>query len=262
MSQSSSSEAVEAAGAKKRRSLRDWLSILILPAWVFASFIIAQQLVVALLWVLRSTGVPLSSVNESMLTAILAAVIYVMTIGLVVGLPWLVKKQRTTKKDIALDRLPLWKDILMAPAGLVVYIIISAVLMVIVSSLIPGFDAGQVQDTGFGGLTQRYELILAFITLVVIAPVAEEVLFRGYLLGKLRKHIPVWVAILVTSILFGLIHGAWNLAIDTFALSIILCVLRLTTGSLWAPILLHMMKNGIAFYILFVNPIVNGTIGG
>ena len=94
--------------------------------------------------------------------------------------------------------------------------------------------------------------MLAFITLVVIAPVAEEVLFRGYLYGKLKKYVPVWAAILITSALFGLIHGTWNVAVDTFALSIILCLLRESTGGIWASILLHMIKNGIAFYFLFI----------
>ena len=79
--------------------------------------------------------------------------------------------------------------------------------------------------------------------------------------GKLKKFVPIWVAILVTSALFGSIHGAWNLAIDTFALSIVLCLLRESTGNIWASILLHMAKNGIAFYILFINPTLFTTLG-
>jgi membrane protease YdiL (CAAX protease family) len=98
--------------------------------------------------------------------------------------------------------------------------------------------------------------------LIIVAPVAEEVLFRGYLYGKLRKSVPVWAAIGIVSVLFGSIHGQWNVAIDVFALSIVLCVLREITGSIWAGILLHMVKNGLAFYILFINPAVLGTIGG
>ena len=98
--------------------------------------------------------------------------------------------------------------------------------------------------------------------LVIIAPVAEELLFRGYLLGKLRKHAPLWVAILVTSVIFGAIHLAWNVGIDVFALSIVLCVVRVVSGSLWPSIMLHMLKNGLAFYLLFINPTVLSTLGG
>jgi membrane protease YdiL (CAAX protease family) len=107
---------------------------------------------------------------------------------------------------------------------------------------------------------------LAFVTLVVIAPLAEEVLFRGYLYGKLKQYIPIWLAVIVVSAIFGIFHLfgtdpiAWNLAVDTFALSVVLCVLRETTGNLWASVLLHMLKNGIAFYLLFINPAFLSTL--
>ena len=262
MLQNSSSETPAVGVVTPRRSRRMWLMALLLPVWVFVGFLAAQQLTIGLLWLLKWANVPVSSLSETVLTTVLAACIYILTIGVVIGLPWIVNNRRVSADDIGLQRWPLWRDILLAPAGLIVYVILSAVLMLAVSALFPAFDAGQAQDTGFNSITLQYQLILAFITLVVVAPIAEEILFRGYLFGKLKKIVPIWVAILLTSVLFGLIHGAWNLAIDTFALSVILCLLRLSTGSLWAPILLHMTKNGIAFYILFVNPILTSTIGG
>ena len=96
----------------------------------------------------------------------------------------------------------------------------------------------------------------------MVVPFAEEILFRGYLYGKLRRVLPVWVAIIIVGLVFGGLHGAWNVAIDTFALNIILCYLRETTDGLWAPILLHMAKNGVAFYFLFINPVLLNTLGG
>ncbi|RYZ49901.1 MAG: CPBP family intramembrane metalloprotease, partial [Sphingobacteriales bacterium] len=67
---------------------------------------------------------------------------------------------------------------------------------------------------------------------------------------------------IVTSIVFGAIHGQWNVAVDVFALSLILCSLREITGSIWAGVLLHMLKNGIAFYFLFIGPVVAPGLGG
>jgi len=90
----------------------------------------------------------------------------------------------------------------------------------------------------------------------VIAPFAEEVLFRGYLYGKIKHYAPVWLAIILSSVLFGVAHGAWNVGVDTFALGIILCLLREITGSLWASIFVHMAKNGLAYYLLFINPVL------
>jgi membrane protease YdiL (CAAX protease family) len=99
--------------------------------------------------------------------------------------------------------------------------------------------------------------------MVLLAPLAEELLFRGYLYGKLRKTAPVWLSVLVASVAFGLAHlwvGSgplqWAVAIDTFVLSLMLCALREYTGAVWAGVLLHAIKNGLAFYLLFVNPSV------
>ncbi|HMI09868.1 MAG TPA: type II CAAX endopeptidase family protein [Candidatus Saccharimonadales bacterium] len=228
--------------------------------WVIAGFIVAYLLLGGGLWVLETAGVRLDSMNGVVLNTILAAVVYVLSLAIVVGVPWLIKKRATTKEDVGLTRLPSWMDILLAPAGFIVYFILSSVIVLGATRLIPGFNTDQTQTTGFEGINQQYEYILAFVTLVVVAPVAEEILFRGYLYGKLKKHAPVWVAALGTSLLFGAIHGQWNVGVDVFALSLVLCSLREVTGNIWAGMLLHMLKNGVAFYFLFVNTALLDTI--
>jgi len=238
----------------------NWWMLLVLPAWVTISFFVAQILVEGVVWLMVAVNIPLKSVNSAFLETILASLIYLITIFLVIIAPWLYKKAQTTKSEIGLTRLPKWSDILFAPAGLIIYLIASSLLILIATKVLPWFNVNQVQSTGFGQLSQQYEYILAFFTLVVIAPIAEEILFRGYLYGKLKKFVPVWAAIIVTSLLFGAIHGEWNIFFDTFALSIMLCLLRELTGNIWSPILLHMIKNGIAFYILFIYPTLLTTL--
>ncbi len=245
-----------------------WWMLIVVPAWVYLGFATSELLVQAVLWILVSAGVPLATIDQSVLSASAAALLYVITILIVIGLPWLIKKQKTSRVDVALDSLPTWTDILLAPAGFVIYLVLSGLLILLVTNLFPGFSVSQAQDTGFTNLSHQYEYILAFFTLVIVAPVAEELLFRGYLLGKLGKYTPIWISVLVASLLFGYLHlgvgpqYAWGLAIDTFALSLVLCSLRLVTGRLWSPMLLHMLKNGIAFFIIFINPLLSHTLGG
>jgi membrane protease YdiL (CAAX protease family) len=229
--------------------------------WVFGGFFGAQIIVTTLVGLSKMINVPLGSLDSSILETVLAALIYLVTLALVIGLPWLVRKQRTTLTDVGLQRLPNWTDVIMAPAGLIVYLAVSSILVTLAINLLPWFNVSQPQDTGFYQTNYGYEVILAFVTLVIIAPIAEEIIFRGYLFGRLKKYAPVWVAIVVTSVVFGALHGAWNLAVDTFALSVVMCLLRQNTGSLWASILLHMSKNGLAFYILFINPTFLHTLG-
>lgn len=244
------------------QSYSKWLRVLVLPGWMFIGFFSASFLTSGLFFFLRSIGVDFNTLNSTVLNTVTAAILYVFTLVIVIGLPWLVRKKKTTLKDVGLDRLMSWLDIFITPLGLIVYLILSALLVYFASKYVPWFDVDQVQNTGFDRLNQQYEYYLAFITLVIIAPVAEETLFRGYLFGNLKKLIPTWGAVLVTSLLFGIFHGAWNVGVDTFALSIVLCLLREITGGIWASILLHMAKNGIAFYILFINPTLLTTLGG
>ncbi|PKL31723.1 hypothetical protein CVV43_01175 [Candidatus Saccharibacteria bacterium HGW-Saccharibacteria-1] len=244
------------------QSYSKWLRVLALTGWIFAGFFSASFLTSGLFFFLTTVGIDFNTLNSNVLSTATAAVLYLCTLLIVIGLPWLVREKKTTLKDVGLDRLMSWLDIFITPLGLIVYLLLSAFLVYFASKYIPWFDTNQAQDTGFERLNQQYEFYLAFITLVIIAPVAEEALFRGYMFGNLKKMVPTWAAILVTSLLFGIFHGAWNVGVDTFALSIVLCLLREITGGIWSSILLHMTKNGIAFYILFLNPTLLTTLGG
>ena len=240
----------------------DWRYIVGLPVWVAASFIGANVIVVAGLLLLKITFKYTPVETDPVFNTVLAAVVYTLTLALVVGVPWLLRQRRTTTTDVGLQRLPRWMDILLAPAGAIIYLLLSALLITLLGMVFPQIDLQQAQDIGFRNLADYSQYLLAFLTLVVVAPLAEEILFRGYLYGKLRKHAPLWLAILITSGLFGLAHGQWNVAIDTFALSVVMCSLREVTGSIWAGVLLHMLKNGLAFYLLFINPSLLSTLGG
>lgn len=233
-----------------------------LPAWTFLGFMLAQAIILAVFAAAQAVGVPFEEVNETVFNSVTGGVIYALAIVIVIGVPYLVKRRATSKEEVGLQRLPTWLDIALAPAGAIVYIMLTLVVTALAMTFLPFVDYTQEQETGFGNIATQFEYILAFISLVIVAPVAEEVLFRGYLFGKLRKYAPVWMSILITSALFALVHFQWNVALDVFALSIVLCALRLISGSIWPSILLHMLKNGTAFYFLFINPSLLSTLGG
>lgn len=230
------------------------LSAIGLPLWVFFAFMLAQALVLAALAGLQAAGVSFESFNTAVFNATGGAIIYALSIVLVIGMPRLIKRRPTTKEELGLQRLPRWMDVVWAPAGMVAYLVLTTAVMAIATQLLTFVDYTQEQETGFAQIASQPEYILAFLSLVVIAPIAEEILFRGYLFGKLRKYVSLWLAILITSLLFAVVHFQWNVGIDVFVLSIVLCLLRVYTGSLWPAILLHMLKNGVAFYFLFINP--------
>lgn len=238
-----------------------WHFALLLPLWVLAGFIASQFLVTGTLMAMRSLGVSFGEANTVILNTIVAAAIYILTLVVVLGVPWWARKRRTSKGELGVASTPSWLDIGLAPAGFIVYFILSALLVYLAGLLIPSIDMQEVQNVGFSSLTERYEVALAFFSLVIVAPLAEELLFRGYLYGKLRKSVPIWAAIIMTSLVFAVVHGQWNVAIDVFALSLVMCGLREVTGSIWSGVILHTIKNGLAFYLLFINPSLLATIG-
>lgn len=231
----------------------------VFPLWVTLAFAASNVLVIAILTILSWVGIAVGDYfRPALFQALVSCIIYICTFALVLGLPFLLDKRKIDNKLIGLQRLPTWTDIGLAPATFIAYTIVVAIILAVLTAWFPGLPLDQAQDVGFKAFGSRMDNILAFITLVVIAPVAEETLFRGYLYGKLKVHVPVIWAAVATSLLFALAHLQLNVGIDVFVLSLFLCGLRSLTGSIWSGILVHMIKNGIAYYILFIQPIIGG----
>lgn len=114
-------------------------------------------------------------------------------------------------------------------------------------------------QTNADRLTQQahYAPFTIFFTLlaaVVVAPICEEVFFRGYLFGGLLRGMNVWVATLASALLFTLVHGDIGSAVPLLAIGLVLPILRWRTGSLWPGVALHTLNNLIA--ALTVLPII------
>jgi len=157
----------------------------------------------------------------------------------------------TSREELGLKDLPTVIDVVLAPIAYIVYLILSSICTSIMS-VFPWFNATETQDVGFGYFVTTGDRVIAMIALVFIAPIAEEIIMRGWLYGKLREKLKIPIAVLLTSLLFGLLHGQWNVSVGVFALSLVLCSLREITGTIWSGILLHMLSNGIAFYLLYI----------
>lgn len=80
---------------------------------------------------------------------------------------------------------------------------------------------------------------------VVVAPVAEETIFRGYLNGVLRHYGGRWCGIVVSSMLFAAVHGHIPSLGGLFVLAMALSLVYERTGSLWAPIFMHSTFNSV-----------------
>lgn len=245
---------------KKSKQSKGW-GIALKIVWVFmmlvwvAAVLVATQLLLRLILV-DSMHLNESSMSSNALQTLYSALVYVVSLAITIFVPWKLAKSKTTRDELGLRGLPTWTDILLAPVGFIVFMIVAVILVAVLQSIFPSINWNESQDVGFSNLISSSDFILAFVSLVVVAPVAEELIFRGWLYGKLRAKIPAIPAMLVVSILFGIVHGQWNVGVTVFVMSIAMCTLREITGTIWGGILIHILKNGIAFYFLYVNPMM------
>ena len=156
-----------------------------------------------------------------------------------------------TRQTLGLTGWPRWRDLALAPAGLIVSLIVSGVVISLCLNL-PGFDASAEQNLGFDQYLIQWDLLAAFVALVIVPPICEEIAYRGWLYGKLRSRWGFVASSLLVSLTFAILHAPLNAAIVAFVLSFVACGLREITGSIYASILMHMLKNGIAFWLLYI----------
>lgn len=254
-----------------RKSAGRWRAVdkmLSLALWVMAVVYVMQVIVaVVMSWILGA-----EKMRETVWSAVYSAIFYVLAFLTILFLTpkildlWAKIRQKPAKKhqiasreELGLAGLPTWTDIGLAPVGYIVAMV-GAWGATALFELLPWFDAGQTQEILFSPYIFGFERVLAFLVLVVVAPIAEELIFRGWLYGKIREYLqgkfPKWavltLSILTVSLAFALMHGQWNVGVVVFILSVVMCGLREITGTIYAGILVHMLKNAIAFLMIFL----------
>lgn len=95
------------------------------------------------------------------------------------------------------------------------------------------------------GTMEPLSLILLFLAVVVMAPIVEEIAFRGVLYNMLNKRMSLWGAAIVSSLIFGIAHGTTFL--QTAVIGFVLAFIYQVTGDLKMAMLGHAVNNAFAF---------------
>ncbi len=85
-----------------------------------------------------------------------------------------------------------------------------------------------------------------------VAPITEELFFRGFVFAGLRSRWSLWPAAIVSGLVFGLVHAPTGITavIPLAVLGIALCWLYDRTGSLWPPVIAHVINNSLALVVI------------
>ena len=91
-------------------------------------------------------------------------------------------------------------------------------------------------------------LALYFLTIVVFSPIIEELLFRGIFLRRFNKELNVTLAILITSVLFGLCHNFGGI-LGAILFGICVAILYIKSKNILVPIFAHFLNNLLSFLL-------------
>lgn len=120
-------------------------------------------------------------------------------------------------------------------------------------------------DSAFQSASETFQEIPLFLLValsVILAPVTEEFLFRGFLLRRLCVLFGRIPAVLISALFFALFHGNLTQGIAAFVIGVLLAAVRLGAQNLLLPILMHACVNGTALLLAESGITERGITGG
>lgn len=141
-----------------------------------------------------------------------------------------------------------------------VALVLTAVHVTLLDPVVAHLTGEQQDTSGFADLEGDVVLLVVYVALSwTLAALVEETAFRGYLLTRASQalggdRLAVALAVGVSAVLFGLVHteqGAVGVVLATVD-GLVFAVLRVVSGTLWAPVLVHGTVNTIGFVAFFL----------
>ncbi|HEY0603706.1 MAG TPA: type II CAAX endopeptidase family protein [Herpetosiphonaceae bacterium] len=163
----------------------------------------------------------------------------------------IVRRKRGSWREIGFRAPPL-VALLLTPVIFFGQLILLAIVNAILQSIIGTFENPQVDaltdPAGFSWLNFG----LVFLVGAIIAPIVEEMLFRGLLYQWLRNHTGAVGAILLSGAIFSVVHVYPVILLPLFVVGVVLAAVFEWTRSLWITITLHFFQNALAISVLFL----------
>jgi membrane protease YdiL (CAAX protease family) len=162
-----------------------------------------------------------------------------VTLAVLRGLPfWSSLGWKKLKSNLAWGRRSPWAFFL-SGCGLAIFVFAA-------SARVKGTENMPIQEV----LKNRNTAMLLMAMAVLVAPLVEETVFRGYLYPLFAKSFGIGPGIVVTGVLFGLMHGAqlgwtWGIVALLILVGIVFTVARAYTGTVLASFLLHLGYNSM-----------------
>lgn len=161
----------------------------------------------------------------------------------------IIKKYNLKLSDLGLNKIKLWETIKWILKGFGIVIIFNILILALIGpeTEIPGFRPQDPHVTIFD--TSPLGIFIAVVVFIFIAPVVEEILFRGFIFQTLLNKFRPWIASVVSAGIFALIHFEFQSIGIILFLALVLNWIFMRSKSLWPCIGFHMLNNAIVFWV-------------
>jgi membrane protease YdiL (CAAX protease family) len=185
--------------------------------------------------------------QNAIATLLLQTVTYLLGVGILVGL--VIGRRHAGLVDLGW-RIPRWWWIPIGLLGAVAALELVGLVGSVIHDLFPQAQNGQVSQ-----VQHEYGHLIDFAipAVVVVAPIAEETFFRGFVYGWMRRHLNVPLAAVLSGLFFGAVHGEPVILLPLAILGALLALLYEYSGSLIPGVIVH-----AGFNLIEVIAILNG----
>ncbi len=222
--------------------------------WLLISLLIANMSLSFVLALLQARGVLNLSLMDNTPRVFLEMLMYIFYLAVPVWTVVLISRRKqnpfpTRRVGLGVYVFALFGGMMLAVASNY----ITGVLMSFMESA--GVERPVFEETQSGTPTS---LVLNLISTAVLPAILEEMVFRGYVLQAFRRYGDK-LAVIVTALLFGLIHGNVLQLPFAFLLGLVFGWMVVQTGSIWPAVILHFGNNAMSVLLDYVKLVVGSS---
>lgn len=171
------------------------------------------------------------------------AIVVLDAIGSFLIIAYFLRKYQVSWRTLGISRFPVWRSLFSIALIFIGFAILISAVFFLIEALMPNFNVDEPQVNEFTANRSAISLW----ALVLIPPILEETVFRGFTFPAFSRKRGVVFGAVVSSALFGFAHFQANIIVYTFILGLLLCWLYTRTGSIVPGMGLHMLNNYVAY---------------
>lgn len=218
---------------------------------------VGAMILMVMLWGIDGQGDAPKAAPAPTVQVIVASMVSMLTICVLLLLYLAVVRGLNPAELFGLRRLSFLKAAGVAIISIIPLYVIVAIIAGLVATMAKGILPDlQPQETvkAFKSAEGLPVKVMMGVAAVIVAPLVEETVFRGFIYGVLKRYTDGWFAALCSSLLFAIVHMHLGSLVPLFVLALGLCAAYERTGSLLVPMWMHALFNGVSTTLLLLFP--------